>query len=78
MPKGHFVCHSCGKGVEYSSEERPCEVLSGWFAVAQWKGLGAVDQYIFCSFTCLKKWADAQVPKIPEAFLKAFEGGKDK
>ena len=78
MPKGYFICRSCGKRVEYSSEERPCEVLSGWLTVSQWKGLGAVEHYYFCSFSCLKRWADAQVPKIPEVFLKAFEEGKDK
>jgi len=78
MPKGYFVCYSCGKRAEFSPEERHCEVLTGWLTVSQWKGLGAVEHYNFCSFTCLKTWADAQAPKIPEAFLKAFEEEKDK
>jgi len=78
MPKGNFTCHSCGKRVEHSLEERPCEVLGGWLTVSHWKGLGAVEHYNFCSFTCLERWAEAQVPKIPEAFLKAFGEGKDK
>jgi hypothetical protein len=26
---------------------------------------------------CLKTWSDAQVPQIPDVFLKAFEKGKD-
>jgi len=62
--------------VEFSPEERPCEVLSGWLTVSQWKGLGAVEHYNFCSFTCLKRWVDTQVPQVPEPFLKAFEEGK--
>ncbi len=78
MPKGYFVCYSCGKRAEFSPEERPCEVLTGWLTISQWKGLGAVEHYNFCSFTCLKTWADAQAPKIPEAFLRAFEEERDK
>ena len=73
MPKGCFICHSCAKKAEYGPEERPCEVLSGWLTVSHWKGLGEVEHYNFCSFTCLKRWADAQVPQIPEVFLKSFE-----
>lgn len=76
MPKGYFICYSCGKKMEYASQKPPCEVLTGWLTVSQWKGLGAVEHRNFCSFTCLKRWADAQVPKIPKVFLKAFEEGK--
>jgi len=78
MLKGHCICSSCGRGVEFSPEERPCEVLSGWLTVSQWKGLGEVEHYNFCSFTCLKRWADAQTPKVPEVFLKALEEGENK
>jgi len=78
MPRGYFICHSCGKRVEHSAEERPCEVLNGWLMVSQWKGLEAVEHYNFCSFSCLKTWTDTQVPQVPEVFLKAFEEGKDK
>lgn len=78
MPQGHFICHHCGKTVEHTPEERPCEVLTGWLMVSQWKGVGAVEHYNFCSFTCLKRWADAHAPQVPEVFLKAFEEGKDK
>jgi len=76
MPKRYFICHSCGKRAESSPEEPPCEVLRGWLTVSYWKGLGVVEHYNFCSFTCLKSWADAQVPKIPEVFLKTFDEGK--
>ena len=78
MPKGYFVCHSCGKMVEYDAGERPCEVFSGWLTVSQWKGLGIVEHCNFCSFSCLRRWVDIQIPKIPEIFLKAFETEKDK
>jgi hypothetical protein len=78
MPQEHFRCYSCGKTMEFSTWERPCEVLRGWLTVAQWKGLGAVEHYNFCSFTCLKRWVDTQVPQVPEVFPKAFGEGKDK
>ena len=61
MQKGCFICHSCGKRLEFSAEERTCEVLRGWLTVAQWKGLGAVGNYHFCSFTCLQRWVNTQV-----------------
>jgi hypothetical protein len=76
--KIHFACHSCGGGVECSPKEPPCKVLSGWLTVSHWKGLGSVEHYNFCSFTCLKRWADAQVPKIPTAFLESFREEGDK
>jgi hypothetical protein len=63
--------------VECSGEERPCEVLNGWFMVSRWKGPKVVEHYNFCSSTCLKTWIDAQVPQVPDVFLKAFEEGKD-
>ena len=78
MPKKYFICQSCSNRVEPSLEERPCEVLSGWLTVSQWKTLGVVEHYNFCSFTCLRKWVDTQVPQVPKVFLKAFEEGKDK
>lgn len=77
MTQGYFICHSCGKTVEHTEAERPCEVLNGWLMVSRWKGPKAVEHYNFCSLTCLKKWADAQIPQIPNVFLKAFEEGKD-
>lgn len=72
MRKGHFSCCTCGEKVEFSTEEPPCEALRGWLVLSHWKGLRSVDHCYFCSFTCLKRWADAQAPEIPEAFLKAF------
>ena len=66
------VCSGCGHKVELPSKEPPCEVLNGWLTLSHWKGLGAVDCYHFCSLTCLKKWAEAQTPKIPEVFLESF------
>jgi len=78
MEKKHFICHSCGKKAEGSSEKPPCEVLAGWLMATHWKGLESVDQYMFCSFSCLQRWVDANVPRIPEIFLKSFgeENGK--
>ncbi len=77
MPRGCFICHSCGKTVEHTKEERPCEVLNGWLMVSQWKGPETVEHYNFCSLICLKTWADTQVPQVPDVFLKAFKKGKD-
>ena len=77
MPRGHFICHSCGKTVEHTEEERPCEVLNGWLMVSQWKGLETVEHFNFCSLICLKTWADTQVPQVPNVFLRAFKKEKD-
>ena len=72
MKKGCATCHSCGKKVELTLGEPPCKVLSGWLTVSHWKGLESVDQYIFCSFSCLQRWVDTQLPRIPEVFLKSL------
>jgi hypothetical protein len=77
MPREYFICHSCGERVECSGKKRPCEALNGWLMVSQWKGPEAVEHYNFCSLICLKTWIDAQVPQVPDAFLRAFEKGKD-
>lgn len=79
--KRNCICYSCGKKVEYSEcssrgappEDARCKMLSGWLTVSQWKGIEAVEQYDFCSISCLQKWVNTRVPTIPEAFLKAFE-----
>jgi len=68
-----FSCHSCGKGMECSLGEPPCEVLREWLTVSDWKGLGFVEHYTFCSFSCLKSWVDALVPRVPNAFLESFK-----
>ena len=76
------TCYSCGKRVEYTPcskrgvlpEDARCNVLSGWLTVSQWKGMGHVDHYDFCSFACLLRWVEAQVPQIPKTFLDAFQG----
>ena len=70
--KMRLSCHSCGKEVESSPGEPPCEVLKDWLTVSYWKGPGAVSRYNFCSYSCLKSWVDAQVPKVPQIFLKSF------
>jgi hypothetical protein len=73
MAEMYFMCSSCGRRAEFFPKEPPCKSLSGWLTVSHWKGLGAVEHYNFCSFTCLKRWADAQAPKIPKAFLESFK-----
>ena len=78
MQKGCFVCQSCGIKVECTSEEPPCKVLSGWLTVSQWKGIESVEHYSFCSSTCLQKWVDSQVPRIPGVFLKSLGEENDK
>jgi hypothetical protein len=77
MPRGDFVCHNCGEIVECSEEERPCEVLKGWLMVTLLKGPKSGEHYDFCSLMCLKAWVDAQVPQVPNIFLKAFEEEED-
>ena len=70
--KRRLSCHSCGIEIECSPGEPPCEVLKGWFTVAQWEGPGAVSHYYFCSLSCLKSWVSNRVPKVPQVFLKSF------
>lgn len=72
MVERDVVCSGCGEKVELPAKEPPCEVLSGWLTLSHWKGLGSVDYYHFCSLVCLKKWAEAQTPKIPRVFLESF------
>ena len=72
MEKKHFICHSCGKKAESSLEKPPCEALAGWVMATHWKEFESVDQHIFCSFSCLKRWVDTNVPKIPDVFIKSF------
>lgn len=72
-----FSCQSCGAEVECAIDKLPCQALEGWLAVGCFEGRGAISQYYFCSFTCLKSWVDAKVPKIPLAFLKSFGEGKN-
>ncbi len=75
------TCQSCGKKAEYTDcsqrcappQDARCNVLAGWLTVSQWKGMGAVDHYDFCSFTCLQKWVEGQVPRVPKTFLEAFQ-----
>mgnify|MGYP001069260635 FL=1 len=81
MVKKYSVCATCGKEIAYTEcsevetppEDPKCAVLQGWLTVSQWQGLEDIDRYDFCSFTCLQKWVNKKVPKIPKAFLKAFE-----
>lgn len=68
-----FICSACGRKVEFSPGEAPCEALTGWLSLAQWKGVSSVDHFNFCSFTCLKKWVNAKSPQIPRIFLESFK-----
>lgn len=74
--KTHRECFSCGKAVEVPPGEAPCHALKGWLTVSQWKGTSAVEHHHFCSFQCLKDWVDAQMPNVPDIFLKDFDEGK--
>ena len=79
--RNYAICQSCGKKAGYTEcsergsppEDARCEVLHGWLTVSHWKGKGAVEHYDFCSFTCLQKWVEGQVPKIPKTFFRAFQ-----
>jgi hypothetical protein len=75
-PDTQFSCHSCGKIADCSPGLAPCEALQGWLTVSSWEGPGVVENYNFCSFSCLEAWASAQVPKVPGVFLDSFGEGK--
>ncbi len=78
--KKHAVCQSCGKRAVYAEcfercappDDARCSVLSGWLSLSCWKGMGAVGYYDFCSVTCLQRWVDSNLPKVPETFREAF------
>lgn len=78
--KSYAICQYCGKRAKYTDcsercappSDARCKVLDGWLSVSHWKGMGSVDHYDFCSFTCLQEWLDDKVPRVPETFLKAF------
>lgn len=80
VKKRTSICYSCGKKVEYTEcsdrgvppEDPRCRALSGWLTVSQWKGMESVDHYDSCSFSCLQRWVEVQVPRIPDTFLEAF------
>ena len=86
MQESYAICRFCGKHVAYTEcsdeetapENARCEILKGWLLVRQWKGMGLIDDYDFCSFDCLHKWVVSQLPKIPEEYLRAFDEDKDK
>lgn len=68
----YCICFFCGRKVETCSKEPPCRVLEGWLTVSYLKGLEAVEQYNFCCFTCLEKWAQSHIPQVPNVFLESF------
>ena len=72
-----FTCSSCGKEAGCFLGVLPCEVLKDWLTVSCWKGLGSVEHYYFCSFSCLKSWVDTQIPKIPQVFIDSFNDDKN-
>jgi hypothetical protein len=45
--------------------------------VSLWKGPEAVEHHNFCSLSCLRTWVDTQLPQVPDAFLRAFEEGRE-
>ncbi len=66
------VCHFCGKKVQVPPNEPPCHFMEGWLTVSRWDGPHRVRQYNFCSLTCLKLWVEAELPHIPDVFLKSL------
>ncbi len=77
--EGHrmrYSCYICGREAESSPGEPPCKVLKSWLMISHWYDVGVVDHYYFCSFQCLKSWADSQVPNVPDIFLNSFDEDK--
>jgi hypothetical protein len=72
MQRRYSICYFCGRKAEISSESPPCVMLEGWLSVTHWKGMESVDQYDFCCFTCLEKWAHDQSTQVPKVFLESF------
>jgi hypothetical protein len=72
MAEGEVICCSCGRKAEFSATEPPCAALSGWLMVSHCKGLGSVEHQNFCSFACLRRWAESNNTEIPQVFIKSF------
>lgn len=81
MNKKNFaICYNCLKKVEYTDccdrepppKDARCNSLVGWLAVSQWQGMHAVEHYDFCSFGCLQKWVNSQMPSVPNIFFQAL------
>ena len=78
--RNYAICQSCGNKADYTecsqkcgmSKDARCAVLGGWLSLSHCEGAGAVEHYDCCSFSCLQKWVDSRLPKVPETFLKAF------
>ncbi len=78
--RNYVTCHCCGKKAEYTEcsdmsappDDARCKVLDGWLTVSYWTGLRSINHYDFCSFNCLQKWLESQVPRVPDTFLEAF------
>ena len=73
MPGRCSVCSLCGVRVELAKHELPCEVLRGWLIVSRLKGPEAIERHSFCSTDCLKKWLEAESPKVPEIFIRSID-----
>jgi len=82
MEKRYYtICEWCCKKVEYihcfergtRPEHTRCNVMKGWLTLSCWRGTGSVDQFNFCSFSCLLSWLQTQATKIPKVFLEAFQ-----
>jgi hypothetical protein len=65
-------CQTCGRKVELSEDEAPCEALMGWIMLSQLKGTESVERHSFCSYPCAKIWVDSQIPEIPPVFLESM------
>ena len=66
------ICHSCGEEVALRRGELPCDVLRGWFMLSHLKEPEVVDRYSFCSFGCLQKWLNKQLPAVPDVFIQSL------
>jgi len=73
MPSRSCVCHICGRRVDFSGQEVPCEVLRGWLMVSHLKGVEQIDHHGFCSLSCLQRWVDSLAPQVPQVFIESLE-----
>ncbi len=66
------ICSCCGKEVALSRGQLPCDVLYGWFMLSHLKEPEVVDRYSFCSYSCLQKWLNQQLPAVPDVFMQSL------
>lgn len=73
MMKRCYVCSTCSRRVDLGPSEIPCDTLKGWYVITGFKGLETVERHNFCCLSCMYKWVENAVPKVPDIFIDSLK-----